>query len=148
MEIKCLYEGLSSKCGCNKVFCSTCGGFAAKLSELNINEEDWVNSLLCLRSLAFKRRDFQSGKGYGYPKEPEASQYVIFISANLKNLSRANQKRIIEIWSQQAETLQDFVVDGVGYYLIPESLKYIWKPVLIERKEANSSISETLNLKY
>jgi hypothetical protein len=148
VDIRNLYKSFETKCGCKNVYCTTCGGLAHQYAKLTFDAMSLINGLKEIKQLSFTPSDFKNGRGYGYPREPEAKQFIIFLQCVLNSLPSNHQQTVVDNWAIQSSSEKDFIIDGIGYYLIPAKFRKVWEPILIERSKTNASIEETLLHKY
>ena len=148
MNLRKWVDSQVTACGCKSFYCTTCGGVAYVIQNQIKNWEDLTDKLIDLRSLNFEPTDFLGPRWYGFPRGQQCSDYVLSLELLMGQMNFENEKTVIESWATQAKHLDDFIVDGIGYYLIPTKHRNIWLPVLTARAEKNHSISETIKIKY
>lgn len=146
-ELKELHKNLLESNSCKKYFCTTCGGIAASVSELLANE-DVISQIFDIEKVAIEPKDFNKPREQGFPKEPQCSNYILFLRDLILKLQTKQQEKLVDCWVKDIHLLEDLVIDGIGYYLIPEGQKQKWLPTLTARTEFNDSIEETIKLKY
>ena len=142
-----LFEQTVKSSSCSKYYCTTCGGISFSV-RTSLASSQLKDKLFNLEQIIFLPIDFKKMKDQGFPKELQCSDFVLFLKELILELTAVEQKKLINIWKARASSLENFIIDGIGYYLVPEEQKEIWLPLLLNNSGFDSSIKETLCIKY
>jgi hypothetical protein len=141
-----LYEECVKGCSCKKYYCTTCGGISNSTSHLLDDIE--IKNIYGIELLSLKPCDFNRRQDKGFPKEQQCSYYVLFLKSLIEQANDDEQAELFKAWSSDASNLKNDLIDGIGYYLVPDSHKKIWRSLLLERAQYDESIKETLRIRY
>ncbi|PKH02435.1 hypothetical protein CXF72_11660 [Psychromonas sp. MB-3u-54] len=147
ITLKGVFEKAESSCFCKKYYCTTCGGISSFVRNL-IAENKFNDTLANIDQLLLLPSDFKRIQDHGFPKEQQCTNFVLFIKEIISKMPLTEQAYLISDWKVSASKLDNFLLDGIGYYLVPEQHKTMWLPLLIERANYDKSIEETLRIKY
>ena len=156
-DLKCIYTELASaKKSCEKYYCTTCGGMARTVSQMVFDryKPDIYTALLKPCDLGLSPDDFEARTyKYGYPQEPNLSNYGFFVSHVFSLLGETDKVNIVAKWRGETDFWPTWLLDGISYHLVSKAdvtTKAEWRDMMSERsrRERSYALRETIRLRF